>query len=544
MNEGIIYILIYLTVLTLILTLLFEKFFWKVKIRQEKISVASRYVSQILLILIGILFAFSTVNYTYFIENDTFRDIVFSYQVLILGHYSGMYIFYPVSFTTFLNTIIIYVTNFNLIIMSKIIGFLFFLEFMLIGKIILKSLLGNESIFLGIYLASPLVFYSFLGMIPQFLALIYLTLLFAVFCRYRVKTEKQSELILIIILSVSSVLAHPATALYFILFLVIMYVTMNRSRLFNSHLKDSIASTIAILTICTNIYVFYTQIVYGMLSLGYFNISKIINALGQPLPEIVSAREIPPYDLFLKYIGISTLFSLSTALFIRCTQKRDVANNNFMLLLIENMYIISSSLLILGYLISTVGGPSSIYRYTLIPSIYFLALLSSIYLELLSVDARKVVTVIMLFAIILSLINGVLPIEELNITKTPYSPTTGNPFKNTIVTSLSSFLNIKLFNEGYYIIYTKLSLLRAIILKNIINNQEDITVNQLTEITYTLSYNDANVLFRGTEENFAPKIMQKVANLFYVLNMGFRDWLQASNVFWNDGKNLITEWPD
>jgi hypothetical protein len=261
---------------------------------------------------------------------------------------------------------------------------------------------------------------------------------------------------------------------------------------------------------------------------------KVMIGLGSPLPEAISVREAQPYDLLLKYLGILTLLSISTILFIEAVSCKNVVKDPITALFVKTTCIIGSSLIVLGYLLGSVGGPSSIYRYTLMPSIYLLSLHAAIYSDLLYSSLRRVFTIMMLIIAFLSLISGIIPVEELNVTKTPYSPSTGEPFKNDIITSLTNILDVKYFTSGYYVIWIKLPFLRGAVLKNIINNQGVVMVEHITETDYMLhSNNDVNIRWKRTEECIQE---YKIINTFYVLSSHCKIQL---NVFWNDGRNVI-----
>jgi hypothetical protein len=247
----------------------------------------------------------------------------------------------------------------------------------------------------------------------------------------------------------------------------------------------------------------------------------------------MSVREVQPYDLLLKYLGTLTLLSISTILFVKVFSRSNVIKDSIITLFIKTTYIVGSSLIVLGYLLSSIGGPASIYRYVLLPSIYLLSLHAAIYSTLLCGNLRKIFITMMIVTIFLSLFSGVIPIEEFNVTKTPYSPTIGEPFKNDIITSLSSILDVKHFARGYYVLWVKLPLLRGVVLKNIINNQEAVVVEQITETIYVVHFQGISIRWRGAGEEC---IQEKSANTFYVLSSQCGIQL---NALWSDGRYII-----
>jgi|GEM_PF-6214839 len=497
----------------------------------------AKYLSAILFIIITSLFVFSVANYMYFILNDAFRDLVFLYQVVNFGHYSSVHVFYPVSFPVFLNTIIVHITDLEPIITSRVLGYLMFLLLIATGGLTLRTLLNRSVSFWHIYLASPLIYYLFLGVIAQEMALVFLAFMLYLMLRKRLlQGPTISTLVLSVILSVAITLSHPTTSLHLIALLsaVIIAHALHNSRngVLDSFINDS-KITLLMLSISISIYIIYTQIAYGLTDIAMTVFQKVMKALGSPLPETVSVREVQPYDLLLKYLGTLTLLSMSTILFVKVVSCSNVIKDSITTLFIKTTYIVNSSLIILGYLLSSIGGPSSIYRYMLLPSIYLLSLHVAIYSSLLRGNLRKTFTTMIIAIILLSLLSGAIPIEEFNITKTPYSPTTGEPFKNDIITSLSSILDVKHFARGYYVLWLKLPLLRGVVLKNIINNQEAMVVEQITETIYVVHYKEISIRWRGTEEEC---VQEKSANTFYVLSSQCGIQL---NALWSDGRYII-----
>jgi hypothetical protein len=245
-----------------------------------------KYLSTILFIIITFLFAFSVANYTYFILNDAFRDLVFLYQVIDFGHYSGVHVFYPVNFPVFLNTIVVYITGLEPIITSRVLGYLMFLLLIVTGGLTLRTLLNSGVSFWHIYLASPLIYYLFLGVITQDMALVFLAFMLQLLLQNRfLQGSSISMHVLSAILSVAITLLHPATSLYFIALLsavIIAYALHNsRNEVLDSFINNS-KITLLILSISTSIYIIYTRIVYGLTDIAMPVFQKVMKALGPP----------------------------------------------------------------------------------------------------------------------------------------------------------------------------------------------------------------------------------------------------------------------
>jgi len=298
--------------------------------------------------------------------NDTWRDIMWSWETLRTGYFTESritHLAYPVPVAVLLYSMTSLIGGFATVDSSVIVGLLYLFILSIILITILRRIHGDTeravlAVLLLLVYSTPLITLWSVWFIPQSLALIFMALLLM-----SINLKRRSWMAQVI-LAIALVLSHAGVALYTLIYFTFLFIFMGKT--------EDLRKPLLLISIVYISYVLYTSVQYTVVPgvksyLDYLLTVSLGREVGQvqaPVETGVLNRLFPwiPIALALTF-GVNTLYANSL--------KQGKSGEWEVLTM-----LFSTAILAAGYALTIVNPSSTADRYIGLPA-FFLLILSS-----------------------------------------------------------------------------------------------------------------------------------------------------------------------